>query len=110
MKSAGAVAFYDYKKPIKNPNLMKLALQYASNFNGLVCSFPQDHHITGSGVMNENVTSTSLGLKGNPSLSEDLQVSRDLFLLEYTNGKLHIPTISSAGSVALIREAMQSLK
>ena len=105
MKSAGAVAFYDYKKPIKNPNLMKLALQYASNFNGLVCSFPQDHNITGLGVMNENVTSTSLGLKGNPSLSEDLQVSRDLFLLEYTNGKLHIPTISTAGSVALIREA-----
>lgn len=105
MKSAGAVAFYDYKKPIKNPNLMKLALQYASNFNGLVCSFPQDNKITGLGVMNENITSTSLGLKGNPNLSEDLQVSRDLFLLEYTNGKLHIPTISTAGSVALIREA-----
>ncbi|MFH6770168.1 dihydroorotase [Gaetbulibacter aquiaggeris] len=105
MKSAGAVAFYDYKKPIKNPNLMKLALQYASNFNGLVCSFPQDNNITGLGVMNENITSTSLGLKGNPNLSEDLQVSRDLFLLEYTNGKLHIPTISTAGSVALIREA-----
>ena len=105
MKSAGAVAFYDYKKPIKNPNLMKLALQYASNFDGLVCSFPQDYQITGSGVMNENITSTSLGLKGNPNLSEDLQVSRDLFLLEYTNGKLHIPTISTAGSVGLIREA-----
>ncbi|MGZ0017881.1 dihydroorotase [Yeosuana sp. AK3] len=105
MKSAGAVAFYDYKKPISNANLMKLALQYTSNFNGMVCSFPQDNKITGLGVMNENITSTSLGLKGNPNLSEDLQVSRDLFLLEYTNGKLHIPTISTAGSVALIREA-----
>jgi dihydroorotase len=105
MKTAGAVAFYDYKQPIANPNLMKLALQYTSNFNGLVCSFPQDNKITGLGVMNENITSTSLGLKGIPNLSEDLQVSRDLFLLEYTNGKLHIPTISTAGSVALIREA-----
>ncbi len=105
MKSAGAAAFYDYKKPVKNPNLMKLALQYTSNFDGLVCSFPQDNNIAGLGVMNENITSTSLGLKGNPNLSEDLQVSRDLFLLEYTNGKLHIPTISTAGSVALIREA-----
>ncbi len=105
MKSAGAVAFYDYKKPVSNANLMKLALQYTSNFNGLVCSFPQDNKITGLGVMNENITSTSLGLKGNPNLSEELQVSRDLFLLEYTNGKLHIPTISTAGSVDLIREA-----
>lgn len=105
MKSAGAVAFYDYKKPISNPNLMKLALQYTGNFNGLVCSFPIDKEISGFGVMNENITSTSLGLKGIPNLSEDLQVSRDLFLLEYTNGKLHIPTISTAGAVSLIREA-----
>tara|TARA_R110002049_G_scaffold308704_1_gene513548 strand:- start:8441 stop:9694 length:1254 start_codon:yes stop_codon:yes gene_type:complete len=105
MKNAGAVAFYDYKKPISNPNLMKIALQYASNFNGLVCSFPQENKIAGSGVMNENINSTKLGLKGNPVLAEALQVARDLFLLEYTGGKLHIPTISTAESVALIREA-----
>ena len=105
MKSAGAIAFYDYKQPISNANLMKLALQYTSNFNGLVCSFPLDKKITGLGVMNENIISTSLGLKGIPNLAEDIQVSRDLFLLEYTHGKLHIPTISTAGSVALIREA-----
>ncbi|MBC3759730.1 dihydroorotase [Hyunsoonleella sp. SJ7] len=107
MKNAGAVAFYDYKKPISNPNLLKVALQYASNFGGLVCSFPQENQIAGLGVMNEHVTSTSLGLKGNPALAEELQVARDLFLLEYTEGKLHIPTISTAKSVALIREAKQ---
>ena len=105
MNSAGAVAYYDYKKPISNPNLMKIALQYASNFDGLVCSFPQESKISGHGVMNEHITSTSLGLKGNPNLAEELQVARDLFLLEYTGGKLHIPTISTATSVSLIREA-----
>lgn len=105
MASAGAVAFYDYQKPISNPNLLKIALQYAMNFGGLVFSFPQESKISGVGVMNENVTSTLLGLKGNPTLAEELQISRDLFLLEYTGGKLHIPTISSATSVALIREA-----
>ncbi|WP_194768370.1 dihydroorotase [Tamlana sp. I1] len=105
MSSAGAVAFYDYKKPISNPNLMKIALQYASNFNGLVCSFPQENKIAGLGVMNENITSTRLGLKGIPALAEEMQIARDLFLLEYTGGKLHIPTISTATSVALIREA-----
>ncbi len=105
MKNAGAAAFYDYKKPISNPNLLKIALQYASNFDGLVCSFPQENKIAGLGVMNENIVSTSLGLKGNPALAEELQVARDLFLLEYTGGKLHIPTISTAKSVELIREA-----
>jgi dihydroorotase len=57
--------------------------------------------------MNEDVTSTSLGLKGNPALAEELQIARDLFILEYTQGKLHIPTISTAKSVELIRKAKQ---
>ena len=105
MKNAGAVAFYDYQKPISNPNLIKIALQYASNFDGLVLSFPQESKISGLGVVNENINSTRLGLKGNPGLAEELQVARDLFLLEYTEGKLHIPTISTAKSVELIREA-----
>jgi dihydroorotase len=105
MKNAGAVAFYDYQQPISNPNLMKIALQYASNFDGLVCSFPQESKITGLGVANEHINSTKLGLKGNPALAEEMQVARDLFLLEYTEGKLHIPTISTAKSVDLIRAA-----
>lgn len=105
MHNAGAVAFSDYQKSVSDPNLMKIALLYASNFDGLVCSFPQDTSISGQGVMNENITSTTIGLKGIPSLAEELQIARDLFLLEYTNGKLHIPTISTAKSVALIREA-----
>ncbi|SDS97256.1 dihydroorotase [Winogradskyella sediminis] len=105
MTNAGAVAFYDYQHPISNPNLMKIALQYASNFNGLICSFPQESRISGLGVVNEHINSTKLGLKGNPALAEELQVARDLFLLEYTEAKLHIPTISTAKSVELIRAA-----
>jgi dihydroorotase len=105
MKTAGAVAFGDYKKAQSNPNLMKIALQYASTFKGLVCSFPQENAIALNGVMNEHITSTSIGLKGIPALAEELQIVRDLFLLEYTEGKLHIPTISTARSVELIRDA-----
>ena len=105
MKTAGAVAFGDYKKAQSNPNLMKIALQYASTFKGLVCSYPQENAIALNGVMNEHITSTSIGLKGIPALAEELQIVRDLFLLEYTEGKLHIPTISTAKSVELIREA-----
>ncbi len=105
MQNAGAVTFNDYKISTSNSNLLKLALQYASGFNGLICSFPHDNCIAGIGVMNEHIMSTSLGLKGIPNLSEELQIARDLFLLEYTKGKLHIPTISTAKSVDLIREA-----
>ena len=107
MKNAGAVAFSDYKKPITNPNLLKIALQYANNFEGLVCSFPLEQKIAGKGMVNEHVSSTLLGLKGSPNLAESLQVARDLFILEYASGKLHIPTISTKESVKLIREAKQ---
>jgi len=105
MQQAGAIAFGDYKKSMRNPNLLKIALLYAQNFGGLVLSFPQDNNIAGKGMVNEEKQSTLLGLKGIPALAEELQISRDLFLLEYTGGKLHIPTISTAKSVQLIREA-----
>ena len=105
MKMAGAVSFGDYKLPQRNPNLLKIALQYAQNFDALIQSFPQEHRISGNGIVNEHVNSTSLGLKGIPNLAEELQVTRDLYLLEYTGGKLHIPTISTEKSVKLIREA-----
>lgn len=105
MKNAGAVAFGDYKKAIDNANVLKIALQYVQDFDGLVLAFAQDKSIKGKGVVHEGITSTTLGLKGIPPLAEELQVARNLFLLEYTGGKMHIPTISSAKSVELIREA-----
>ncbi|MDO6738253.1 dihydroorotase family protein [Wenyingzhuangia sp. 2_MG-2023] len=105
MQQAGAIAFNDYKKGLKNDNLIKIALQYTQSFNGLVMSYPNNSNIAGEGVVNEGINSTHLGLKGIPALAEELQVSRDLFLVAYAGGRLHIPTISSAKSVALIREA-----
>jgi dihydroorotase len=105
MKNAGAVAFGDYNKNLDNSNLLKIAMQYVQDFDGLVVAFAQDSNIKGNGVANEGIISTKLGLKGIPNLAEELQITRNLFLLEYTGGKLHIPTISTAKSVQLIKEA-----
>jgi dihydroorotase len=105
MQQSGAIAFGDYNKPIENDNLMKIALLYAQNFDGLILSFPKNKAIAGEGIANEGINSTRLGLKGIPALAEHIQIARDLFLLEYTGGKLHIPTISTAKSVTLIKDA-----
>lgn len=107
MQKAGAIAFGDYNKPMTSENMMKVALLYAQNFDGLVLSFPHNKKIAGGGIANEGIQSTLLGLKGIPNLAEELQITRDLCILEYTGGKLHIPTISTKKSVALIREAKQ---
>ena len=108
MKKAGAIAFGDYNKSVANANVLKIALQYVQDFDGLIVAFCQDENIKGNGVANEGIVSTRLGLKGNPSLAEELQIARNLFLLEYTGGKLHIPTISTARSVELIAQAKAS--
>jgi dihydroorotase len=105
MKNAGAIAFGDYQKNTANANILKIGLQYVQDFDGLVIAFCQDEKIKGNGVVHEGMFSTQLGLKGIPTLAEEIMVSRNLFLLEYTGGKMHIPTISSGKSVELIREA-----
>ncbi len=105
MRNAGAVGFYDFKSPITNSNLLKIALQYVQNFDGLLYSQPLDVNIAGKAEVHEGITSTKLGLKGIPAMAEELQIVRDLFILEYTGGKLHIPTISTANAVKLIADA-----
>jgi len=105
MKNAGAVAFGDYNKNVDNANLLKIGLQYVQDFDGLLIAYSQEGNIKGNGVVNEGIVSTRLGLKGIPNLAEELQIARNLFLLEYTGGKMHIPTISTAKSVELIRNA-----
>jgi dihydroorotase len=105
MKNAGAIAFGDYNKAIQNANIQKIGLQYVQDFDGLVISFCQDNNIKGKGIVHEGPVSTKLGLKGIPTLAEELHIARNLFLLEYTAGKMHIPTISTIKSIALIKEA-----
>jgi len=105
MKMSGAMAFSDYKHPIKDAGMVMRALQYAANIDALIITHCNDESISMGGQMNEGETATTLGLKGMPALAEELMVERNLSILEYTEGKLHIPTISSKGSVDLIKKA-----
>ena len=105
MKQAGAIAFSDNKKAIKSSGLMSRALLYSKNFDGLVISFANDESLSHGGQMHEGEVSTTLGLESIPTLSEELQISRDLFLTSYNESKIHFSTISTANSVAMIKEA-----
>ena len=108
MFESGAVGFYDFKRPITNSNLIKIALQYVQNFNGLVISFPYEKSLCPNGQMHEGQISTNYGLKGIPTISEEIMLKRDLKILEYTGGKIHIPCISTEESVKLIQEAKKN--
>lgn len=105
MQLSGAVAFSDYKKPIKDAGLILRALQYSNNINSFIITHCDDKTISHGGLMNEGVISTRLGLKGMPALAEEIMLQRNIQILEYIGGKMHIPTISTKGSVELIKKA-----
>lgn len=115
---AGAIAFTDGDHPLQNPDLLLKTLQYLQPFGGLLINRPEDIQLTRYGQMHEGEQSTRLGLKGLPAMAEAMLIARDLRLLRYVlpeSGKgqmaygdvpmLHFACLSSAESVALMREA-----
>ena len=105
MKLAGAIAYGDYKKPIIDSSILKIALEYTKTFGGRVISFCQDEFLSQNGVINESIVGTELGLKGIPYISESINIFRDIQILSYSGGKLHIPYVNTNKGVELIREA-----
>lgn len=105
MQAAGAVAFSDGKKPIQDSGLLLRALQYVKPFGGVILNRPHDRTMAPGGQMHEGTMSTSLGLKGIPSLAEEVMLRRDIYLAEYTGSRLHALNISTAAAVELVREA-----
>jgi dihydroorotase len=107
LKDAGAVAFSDDGKPVLNSALMRRSLEYAFSIGLPVISHCEDVQLSAGGVMNEGLASTELGLAGIPSLAEEVMVARDILIAGYTGTSVHIAHVSTAGSVALIRNAKQ---
>jgi dihydroorotase len=105
MHNAGAIAFADDTHSIEDANLIKIALQYVQSFGGILFSFPKNTQIARNAQVNESIATTKLGMKSAPSIAESLQIARDLHVLAYTGGKLHIPLITTEASVNLIKEA-----
>ena len=105
MKKAGAIAFSDGNKSINDDGFMSRALQYAKGFDGLLMVYPENKSIAGKSQINESKASVLLGMKGIPALAEEMHISRDIFLAAYHDAPIHINTISTAGSVALIKKA-----
>ncbi|MFN5325283.1 MAG: dihydroorotase [Bacteroidota bacterium] len=105
MKTAGAVAFGDDKRPVRDSGLMSRALQYSLNIGSVVMTYSDDSGISGKGIVNEGVSSTISGLKSSPAFAEELMVARDIEICRYTGGRLHFGTISTKGSVDRIRAA-----
>jgi dihydroorotase len=105
MVRAGAVAFTDDGRGVQDGGMMRRAMDYAKPFKTPVLSHCQMEDIVGSGVVNEGVASTLLGMEGWPAAGEEVQIARDIALSELTGCALHIQHITTAAGVRLVREA-----
>ena len=105
--SAGVVAFSDDGDPVYDAGLMRLALTYSRDLGVPISNHCEDHALCCGGVMAEGWVSSRLGLAGIPAVAEEAMVARDISLAELTGGRLHLAHLSSAGSVALVRQAKE---
>ena len=105
MKEAGAIAMSDDGQPVTTAQMMRLALEYAKDYNLLLCSHCEEKSLINEGVVNEGENATKAGLKGIPSCAEDIMIAREIILAEMLDTKVHICHVSTAGGVQLIREA-----
>ncbi len=115
--SYGVTAVSDDGSAIQNSQIMRLAFEYASNFDLLIIQHCEERSLTMGGIMNEGLFSTQLGLKGIPDVSEAITLARDLLLMHYLEQhKLHDPLrrpryhvahISTKTALDLVRKAKQ---
>ena len=105
LKQAGVVAITDDGHCVQNNEMMRRALEYAMMFDLPVMDHCQDYGLVTEGVMHEGYWSTALGLRGWPSVGEEMIVARNILLAETTGGRVHCQHLSAAGSVRLVREA-----
>ena len=107
LRDAGAVGFSDDGKPVASSRVMRRALEYAQITGSPVISHSEDLALSAGGHMNEGAVSTRLGIPGIPAASEDIAVAREVRLAEVTHGRLHVCHVSSARSVAILRDAKE---
>jgi len=105
MREAGARAFSDDGRPVSSSLVMRRALEYSRIFDVPIIDHCEDAVLVDGGVANEGVVATRMGLRGWPSIAEEIAVQRDLLLAEYTGGHVHIAHASTGRTIDLVREA-----
>ncbi|MDI6900286.1 MAG: dihydroorotase [Anaerosomatales bacterium] len=107
MRAEGAVAFSDDGHGIQTGGMARIAMDYLKAFDAVMISHAEDSSLSSGGVVNEGVISTRLGLPGWPAAAEEAMVARDIRLVELTGCRLHLAHLSTAGSIALVRDAKE---
>ncbi len=105
LKNAGAVAFSDDGRPVKNARVMLEGMQHAACVGRKVLSHCEDLDLIAGGIMHKGDVSRLLGVPGMDRASEDSITAREICLSASSGAPIHICHVSTKGSVDLIRNA-----
>jgi len=105
MRAAGAVALSDDGDWLRDGDLLRRAIEHATLFGMPVVQHAEDSSLSLQAPMHEGAVSTRLGLAGQPAVAEAAAVARDLLIARLAGGRIHFSHLSTALSIASIREA-----
>ena len=107
MHSSGVQLFSDDNIHVST-GMLSRSLLYAKTIEATVSVFSSDPSLSNGSLVNEGIASLRTGMKSEPSISEEIEVERNLSVLAYTEGKLHLTGVSTQKSVTLIKAAKSS--
>lgn len=102
---SGVTLFGEGTTTLSNSDRFLKVIQYLQKFNGILFDHSYDPLLAIFGQMHEGEVSTHLGMKGIPSLAEEVAIHKNLELIRYAGGRVHFQTLSTAKGVELIRQA-----
>ncbi len=105
LSESGCLAFTQANVPLDDTQVLWRALQYAGTFGFAVWLRAEDLSLAKDGVAHDGEVATRLGLPGIPALAETIALGKLLQLVGATGTRLHVCRISTAGAVAMIRQA-----
>jgi dihydroorotase len=108
LQEAGAVAFSDAAKSLRNAQVMRRVMAYARDFDALVIHHTEDPDLAAEGVMNEGELATRLGLTGIPREAEVIVLDRDIRLVALTGARYHAGLVSTKMALDAIRAAKKA--
>ena len=105
LMEAGAVAFTDGRSSIHDTQVLRRVMTYAREFGAVISCETRDKYLGATGVMNEGLFASWLGLGGIPKEAELIPLERDLRVAQLTRGNYHAAMISVPESVDAIKLA-----
>jgi dihydroorotase len=105
LQDAGAVAFSDADRVVRDTKVISRALSYAASLNALVIGHVQEPILSKGAAVTSGKFASLRGLPGVSPMAERMGIDRDIALLEMTGAAYHVDQITTARALPPLERA-----